>query len=516
MAEFDKGDQVAETAAQAPEAHAEEEQQPETIAQVQERLGPFQVPEGFLFESEFAHPVPRPIPRHIKEGRYQRTRAINLNVAIAIGLFCVLFAQHHFVVNLSYYFLPLGYLEWIGWIVFALSVPFIIHFLFFPGKLAYVKSGEPIVMRILGFNVYYGGTQEVPLFGFQILADCINPKSGALEARWFNTELLDSVGSAPRYKLAVSQGDYITGVYVPGEFLTTVTPYDLLNLRSENKLVLKDGVRLATSRKIRDAIVGVALLGGILSLILVFCYYGLHFFPFDEETHWELIGTSAGICALLFGLPSFIVSRRRKNSGNVSDSSPIGVAFLGIVGGALLGVFLPLTLNAALDYSEPKLREVRIVGFWQKTYNHMVRTYDIDYVEFDLSTRRKHSSNLDQIGDFYGTMSGVLEVKDGLFGMKWPRRLLPVVFVELDLGDDKTHARKLEMTDKRTGDVQVMLVDLRVEVDGGYLDDISPELREHAWKTVEKDGFDGGAIKVRVFPPDVAPPPSGSPNESST
>src|SRR5688500_18310060 len=103
----------------APEVELEEgpDLSPEALAA---RLGPFAPPAGFTLGEEFDPPAPRPIPAILKRGSYRRRADRRSLTLLVFGALCSIYSSTRIVQELSYYLLPLGYLEWIGYGLSAL------------------------------------------------------------------------------------------------------------------------------------------------------------------------------------------------------------------------------------------------------------------------------------------------------------------------------------------------------------------------------------------------------------
>jgi hypothetical protein len=81
----------------------------------------FAPPADFEYGSEFSAEPPRSLPDFVRRSRYVRARHATAWTLLTIGSVCWATKQLPFVQELSWYLLPLGYLNWIALALLALA-----------------------------------------------------------------------------------------------------------------------------------------------------------------------------------------------------------------------------------------------------------------------------------------------------------------------------------------------------------------------------------------------------------
>src|SRR5262245_48418803 len=98
------------------------QEQGKSLEEIARDLGPFDPPRDYPLEPEFKPPVPRPIPASLRRGPYSQRLRKNIVALLGVGLLCMLFAHTRIVTELSYYILPLGYLDWVAYGLLVVAV----------------------------------------------------------------------------------------------------------------------------------------------------------------------------------------------------------------------------------------------------------------------------------------------------------------------------------------------------------------------------------------------------------
>jgi len=211
-------------------------------AEIAAGLGPFEPPADFSLGPEFEPPAPRPIPSILKHGSYRRTADRQTLTLLVFGALCALYSSTRIVEELSYYLLPLGYLEWIGYGLTALAIGKWLYHRIFPGKYAYLVEGIPVAARVLRTSPVLEKVQGHPHLRFETLLEYRDPATGKLAyLSTFTARINGGFQSLAKFSLALQPGDYVTAVGKPGRFEQTLVPYPVLGLHPEKEAILHEG-----------------------------------------------------------------------------------------------------------------------------------------------------------------------------------------------------------------------------------------------------------------------------------
>lgn len=409
-------------------------------------LGPFD-PKGHLFESEFHAPAPRPVPEKLYRGAYAiNQRRLHLGL-LASGVACLILSAVRTVRNLGDYFVPFAYLHWIGLGLLVFMLGALIRFRF-AGSFRYVRKGVPITVRILDFST---GTYKDGTLGFACLVECIPPGE---------TESVALICSSPgrnyseshSYRLNIQPGDYVTGVYLPGQFPKSLRLYGFLGLNPDISFVSRTPKVSAKRNPILQWLTGLtwaALLAGIYILWYVVGHC--------EPVHWGwnivLPGLIGGlISAAWYAFLSVWETREdvrrfaaqdEAAAAGVNQGPPgqksiwldpsskawgvkIALSLASLAFGAALVVSLLCLANARLDRSEPHYRPVVIRRMLVTTHNSILKTYSIEYSWAGSQEKRTLETSLAHIQKFHMDV-GFAEIHEGRFGWPWLETIHPGV-----------------------------------------------------------------------------------------
>ena len=415
------------TAGTSPE---EEKFDPKKIA---EELGEFSPPPSFTFEPEFEPPVPRPVPKEMKQGPYEQARRQGLITAFLVGCFCLAASQVEFVNQAAYYILVLKYLDWIGLALIVGSVVLGVYYLVSSGHYAYIQKGHPLPARILHIGHLLEGTKEIPLFRFIVCVEYRHPETGKIDYATVRSSELYHYKEVTRYRTTLQPGDYVTGVYLPEKSISSLRLYGFLGLNPNIHMILKDGKpeRPAFApEKVLAVIIGVVA----ICALLVVGLYSLKFYSPLEEDPW-VWGLGALIGGAVIALIAVLVAALRKKS----RTDCIAASIAGLILGGLAVALGMMIVNATLDTSPSAYREVEIVDFWQETtYPLFIRDYSIEFHELDKEKNQKYPSQVEHMQEFMLTMAGAIEVKRGYFGWPWIRQIHPVIVARIGEEEPQT------------------------------------------------------------------------------
>lgn len=429
-------------------------------------LGPFEPPADFSHGPEFEPPVPRPIPKRLKNGSYMSRRRATVRTLFVLGIGCIVFAPMPFVESISYYILPLAYLDWVGAALILFGVIAFVRNLVSSGLFSYVTTGEPIIGRILTPAVQDAGNAEMPMFRLAAGVEYRHPENNALMFATCVTE--DQWGTADAEKLTqdFEAGDYVTLVAQPESVESTLKLYGYLGLDPDREYILKNGRPLKGVSPGTAVLIALAVLA-ILGIILMGIHVAIFSIP-SGGAIWKFLA-AAGI-GLITALCLWFMVRLRKSSSadetsfadkeltvpdpDASSAQTVGPILAGFLG-MIAGLFGLCMLNAAFDSSQPDYEAIEVVNFWETTHNGIFRTYEIEY-RTEAGDISKYHATIEDINRLAGSGDDRLAVLDhgqGAFGLPWTRGTYPLVWV--DAGD--VEGSSVEVT-------------VRMKVEGGHLD----------------------------------------------
>jgi len=452
---------------------------PETMGELAESFGPFSPPANFSFEPELEGNPPRPVPSELKKGSYEKGWRQQLFTAVGVGLFLLACSRLGIVRNLSYYFLPLKYLNWAGLGVLVITFGAGLYHFLLPGTYKYISDGVPFVFRVLNVTNVIAGTREAPLFQYLISGDYRHPETGKVDFMKIQSKPLGSAGKMERYSLTVQPGDYVTGIYLPGNFPKSARLYGFMGLNPDTDYIRKDGKRIEPSLSPGKVI---AVLIGLVAIfiLMIMGFYAIEFrFPMEEDFGAFAIGFGAG--AVLFGMLSLVGTIFLNKIKKTDKIKPVGPAILGAILGGVFMIFLLPLVNAGLDSSVPEYREVDVVEFWQETWNGIIRMYDIEYRDVITGETRKYPARVEHMQKFHTTKAGVIEIRKGFLGWPWIRQIHPVILAEID-PEQSIFYGPGKNRDSSPG------ITLAILLEDGSVMPLGDEMYRRVWDRLKKEG----------------------------
>lgn len=416
----------------------------------------FLPPSNFAFEPELLFPPPRQLPDSIKQGNYHKKQQRGAAFVVVGAAACLFFAHVPFVQKLGVFFLPLAYLDWISYGLFALAGVWWIRTVLQKGNYRYIKEGVPIVARV-------DSLQKAPVFRvngqdsqYAYVASVVLRKPESSELKRFSLESPRfSANRKDRYDTTLRVGQYVTAVYLPGKFEKTLRLYGFLELNPELKFVF-DAAENDPRRLGRDVLTasGVAAIVGAS----MGCCYAIAFFEpvsFGAPTFiWPCL---AG--GLILGTAFFIHLWRRNRTekeavlrrneaaraeGKAVEPVPSSLLtqtglrarlrlLLLIPGSVLIGAVMIgcglLSVNALFDPSRGENRPVQIEGLKETTYDFLFRNYSVEYRWEGSGEKSDFPVMPDKLHTFFAgeelITKGFAEVHTGRLGWPWVKRVYP-------------------------------------------------------------------------------------------
>jgi hypothetical protein len=187
-------------------------------------LGPFNPPADYSFEPELLPPVPRPIPRTTWQGRSQREWTWHALAFVVLGA-CFFFAAQRMKPWLRTMAPWLG----IGLIAFGVLGFFLGRLRLGPSR--YLRHGAALVARVAALEkVPTLLVDGQPLYyAIVALIEHRDPQSGELRFHQVKSPQLRAGNNDDR-ATTFQVGDYVTAVYLPGEYPQTLQLFEFLDL----------------------------------------------------------------------------------------------------------------------------------------------------------------------------------------------------------------------------------------------------------------------------------------------
>lgn len=396
--------------------------------------GPLVPPDDFDHGVEFEPDPPRPVPGWLRKGSFGRKRhGVVLTLAI-LGVGCAVFAPLPIVESMSHYFLPLGYLSYIGIGLLALSVIVWVKNRFSMERYAYVRDGIPVVGRVV--SVERPITQEmlpetkqiVERFRFAVRVEYEDPESRSRsETLQLSDEQWDTKVIA-QYEAGVEPGDYVTLVALPGRIAESVRLYGFLGLDPDRDFITRNGRPLTGMSPFTAVVIAMGILAGLWALVIVLFVMSS---CMPEEFAWKpgLLFSAAGIVLCVIGMR--VIFRLERKTAEPTKGETFGAIFCGLFFGLMGGLLAMAISNAVFDRSPAVYRPVQLGQAWSVTHKAMFRTYEVEYTELGKAKAEKKHIAYDRLGFLQGAEYGALEVRQGALGMEWIKDIHPFGWEEL-------------------------------------------------------------------------------------
>src|SRR5262249_51115683 len=197
-----------------------------------------ELPDRSQLPEELRGPTPRVRPAFVK---YSPLAAKQLNIflgCMVAGGMCLVLSPLPFVKTMALYFLPLGYLTWIGVGLCALGAVIYTTGAEFKRACKYLEEGEAAFGRVQALVkrptlVVHGQPSTYALFAVVQLR---HPDTGEICAREVKSREF-SASRKDRVQTRFRVGDAVPVVWLPHKFDKTLTIYDFLEISPEATLL---------------------------------------------------------------------------------------------------------------------------------------------------------------------------------------------------------------------------------------------------------------------------------------
>lgn len=399
------------------------EQQSNSELQIEE-LEPFSPPTDFDHGEEFEPPVPRPIPKYLRQGSFAKRGRGVIYSLIAIGIMFIVFRPIPFVQGLSAYILPLQYLHWIGLGLIAIGLWKFVTSVITSGRYQYVKDGTPFVGRVIACQKVDCGTTDVPAFRHVASVEFHHPETGEHLTQDIAEPDTWSMAKVHQMSCDLQRGDYVSLVSIPGKGETHHAVYGFLGLDPEREFILKNGRPMQGTSPF-TAIMISFLIGFIVLMLMA--TFDVVMFSFPISGDWKLPVGLAIAGFVIGGMMGVLGSRQSKGKSQQESkfATFFGIGFLGALA-APLGL---LILNSRLDQRPTQLEPVEVVEFWHTTTNFVIRNYELEYRELHSRETQKRHLRFSQTTRLYGSRYAAAEISPGRFGYPWVKGIHPIFWM---------------------------------------------------------------------------------------
>lgn len=380
---------------------------------------------------EFATEPPRPLPEYVRRSRYVRGRRSTVYTLAMMGAACCLTAPWPFVQMLSWYILPLGYLDWVGWFLLALAVVYLFRNVTSIGLLKYVRDGRVVTATVEQIGVLTGGNRDYPTGRFVAEVNFVNPETGRPQVLSILTPDLYTGFQFAKMESGLVAGDRCAVVYIPGQ-IERAQILGWLGIHPEIDLLRRKGRPLASPSPLFVAGVVLGVMG-IFWLLLGFLFTMGRYLPIDDDGMW--VGVTAIVlgCVVFTAIFMFFAWRRQRNA-ETKLAYPYGLPIMyGLVSGFLTGFTGVMVLNGCFDPSPRQLQPVKIVQTWHQTIEFMLRTYELEFQPYPKGNAEKRTVTVETLSRFQPDSLAVIDVGEGLLGMRWVRNFYPITWNSIPL-----------------------------------------------------------------------------------
>jgi hypothetical protein len=376
----------------------------------------FVAPPGYVFEPELTGPAPRMIVDRLADGPYARERRSVIARLFAFGVLCFVLPYIPGVSALAYYLLFLQYLNWIGLALVLIGCGCAVHYALRLGPFRYVRNGEPLVARVEQLTTVRAAIGH-GAFAYQATLVYRHPETGALTQTAVKSRdiaPLKQYRYAPRFAI----GDYVTALYIPGKKVEkSLRLYAFLDLSPEVNMrpdVTAESSFRATFRHVTLLFIAFATFANL---------YAVERYPALEIASRE-IGLTALLGGLLLAPGIFILMDLRPPGAPRRVLSTVRSVLAALMLGGFTSVGWGFLLNAWLDRSPVETRSARIVELWNKTYDGVFRSYEIEYTLQGKTGSHRLLSTLGHLQEFRDRRA-VAKVRQGAFGWTWVQDVDP-------------------------------------------------------------------------------------------
>lgn len=403
-------------------------------------------PRAHHLEPELQLPPPRPVPAAFGRGRYATARRRQAVILLVIAALCFSLSAWPLVERWGQFFLPLAYLDWIGFGLLAIAAAVALPVLLRRGPYRFFIHGTPSAARIVDLALVPTRVVNGQEAEFRYVAAISrHDAQGQLvlaETRSDPISPLRNELTACTYRV----GDYVTALSLGAGAREKLRLYGFLGLVPGVGLVPKH------RQKSLAAVLGSVLLGAAIFFILFWNVWAFsRYEPIAFELEQFLWPALAG--AVLIGggvLVAMFVNQRRVEArrearnraalaageaieaapgkrGWFGNHGPILAATL-LLGAPLLGAVIAicwaLSANALLDRSPPVPTPAYLVEMSQTTHYLIFRTYTISYLLSGDDEPQDFLSDPRHM-DLFDSPQAVATVRAGRFGWPWVEDLRP-------------------------------------------------------------------------------------------
>ncbi|HET6883239.1 MAG TPA: hypothetical protein VFI31_23920 [Pirellulales bacterium] len=409
----------------------------------------FTPPADYEFEPELQGPAPREVPDEAWHGLYaQRRRRLFTGLTVS-GVMSLGLSGVPFVNALAVYIVPLEYLSWIGAGLLAMAAFAMLKDRFTAGPYRYIREGQPLVARVVELvkapALIVNG--QASRYAFTAVIEFCDPLTGVIAT--YPAKSSDFIDKNA-YQTSFRVGDYVTAVYLPNQYPTSLRLYAFLDLMPDLGLIRRQ--KGAEKKTVWSMLLGVVLIFGIFLGLFwnVYAYGRYEPIAFEHRlAMWPMIAGAVILGGAMFlglWLHERRTQRRRHERNALAEAAgeaiEVGEAsafqqgglhgwFLKIIlpfGCLLLGAATALcwcfTINACLDTSASEMRPAIITNMTMTTHSFLFRHYDIEYTLPPDASKMKFLTTPEHMAQFAGP-AAIAEIHQGYLGWPWVKNIRP-------------------------------------------------------------------------------------------